>query len=191
MTKRRKTGPFSLEEQYGIDEEMRESLEQLSGNRCWICLKPESVLTQGGKKVRSLAIDHDHLTGQVRGLLCFTCNTGLGRFADNWATLQRAYLYLRRSWNQYCDCCQQCHKPARPKRLVKTTGLASTFAYECCGAEWQCGHLTKGAGGAALLDAFFACWVPPGLELDAEQQCLDPSHKPATKAQPAPRAAAQ
>jgi hypothetical protein len=44
-----------------------------------------------------LAVDHDHVTSAVRGLLCRGCNTGLGCFADNVANMGRAIVYLMES----------------------------------------------------------------------------------------------
>lgn len=54
--------------------------------RCAICReKPEG---------RNLFVDHCHTTDKVRGLLCQTCNAGLGMFKDNLAYLARASVYL-------------------------------------------------------------------------------------------------
>lgn len=52
--------------------------------RCAICQK----------KMRRPAIDHDHKTGAVRGLLCPGCNIGLGYFGDSAPGLRRALIYL-------------------------------------------------------------------------------------------------
>lgn len=41
-------------------------------------------------------IDHDHTTNEIRGLLCPTCNKGLGMFKDNIAVMQAAVEYLKR-----------------------------------------------------------------------------------------------
>jgi hypothetical protein len=66
-----------------------EELERRCGGRCEIC-----GAEQGPK--RKLAIDHDHETGHVRGLLCRQCNLGLGAFDDRILLLISAVEYLQR-----------------------------------------------------------------------------------------------
>lgn len=58
--------------------------------RCAICRLPQ----RDHKHWQRLHIDHDHVTGRVRGLLCTHCNTALGKFADDPERLQRAIEYL-------------------------------------------------------------------------------------------------
>ena len=74
----------------GIDITYTQYQEILSqqGSRCAICKIHESKLT------KSLCVDHDHNTGRVRGLLCQTCNDGIGRFDDNIELLKVAIDYL-------------------------------------------------------------------------------------------------
>ena len=55
-------------------------------NLCAICKRPEQK--------KSLAIDHCHKTGKVRGLLCQKCNRGIGCFDDNVELLKNAIHYL-------------------------------------------------------------------------------------------------
>lgn len=59
---------------------------------CDICLQPERQKRSG--IVRLLNKDHDHRTGEWRGLLCSRCNQAVGLFADNPALLRRAAAYL-------------------------------------------------------------------------------------------------
>lgn len=57
------------------------------GGLCGICNEPP---TEG----KNLVVDHDHATGKVRGLLCNTCNIGLGGFKDTVGFLYAAVRYL-------------------------------------------------------------------------------------------------
>lgn len=51
-------------------------------------------------------VDHDHLTGKVRGVLCFGCNGGLGQFQDNVEWMTAAIEYIQRH--------REVHEPAAP-----------------------------------------------------------------------------
>ena len=79
----------------GANEALIEYKKLLQSQRglCAICRLPETQRHQHGK-LRDLAVDHDHKTGKVRGLLCGNCNHGLGRFKDSVYALQRAVEYL-------------------------------------------------------------------------------------------------
>jgi hypothetical protein len=66
-------------------------------NLCAICNKTESQLKKKSSKVKMLSVDHCHLTGKIRGLLCHQCNTGLGHFKDSIDILQKAIMYLKAS----------------------------------------------------------------------------------------------
>lgn len=73
---------------YGISlEEYREMLEA-QGHVCAICGCPESA----GRK--SLAVDHNPVTGNIRKILCHKCNAGLGHFDDSATRLEQAARYI-------------------------------------------------------------------------------------------------
>ena len=76
-----------------IDEETYKSLFEKQNDCCAICRKPETARHQSGK-IRQLAVDHCHETGNIRGLLCTKCNTGIGLFKDSWLLLDNAMEYL-------------------------------------------------------------------------------------------------
>ena len=60
---------------------------------CAVCRNPETTLGNNGR-IKNLAVDHDHITGRVRGLLCNNCNRALGLLRDDREVLQRAIDYL-------------------------------------------------------------------------------------------------
>lgn len=76
---------------YGITQEQFEELEVRQKGACAVCHQSMAGL-------RNLHIDHDHVTGQVRGLLCSQCNTALGKFRDSPEVLIAAAKYLMDSW---------------------------------------------------------------------------------------------
>jgi len=80
-----------LKYRYGIAVEEYERLLALQAGVCAICELPPSG------RFKYLAVDHDHLTGQVRGLLCNTCNSALGYMKDDPSLLQAAVKYLKQS----------------------------------------------------------------------------------------------
>lgn len=78
---------------YGIPPEDYKALEEAQGGKCAICGEVPS-----GKDSRTdgLAVDHDHGTGAIRGLLCHRCNHGIGSLRDREDLLLAAIDYLRR-----------------------------------------------------------------------------------------------
>jgi len=72
-----------------------QSLLQAQKGKCAICGTTEGHRSRRGKVCR-LAVDHDHQTGEVRGLLCNNCNRWLGRFKDSTKNLEAAVRYLKR-----------------------------------------------------------------------------------------------
>jgi hypothetical protein len=77
-----------LKREFGITLTQYNELLEKQNNCCAICERPSSEFK------RMFAVDHDHLTKTVRGLLCVNCNLGLGKFHDNINTLNKAINYL-------------------------------------------------------------------------------------------------
>lgn len=72
---------------YGIEVGEYERRYQAQGGKCAIC----NVATGASKR---LAVDHNHATGAVRGLLCSPCNKFVGRLRDSPDAFLRAHKYL-------------------------------------------------------------------------------------------------
>lgn len=68
-------------------DEIRRALILVHGDKCAICKKPRTAFKN------NLAVDHNHKSGQVRGLLCYRCNKFLvGRASIETATKVLEYL---------------------------------------------------------------------------------------------------
>lgn len=77
---------------YGITDAQVTFLMRKQHGTCAIC---SVSLVWGSKASYGACVDHCHLTGTVRGLLCYHCNRGLGLFMDNPAFLEAAASYLK------------------------------------------------------------------------------------------------
>jgi hypothetical protein len=77
----------SIYERYGLTKEQYEALYKAQGGVCYICRR-----ATGRRK--KLAVDHDHASGFVRGLLCSPCNGMLAHARDNVEMFHRAASYL-------------------------------------------------------------------------------------------------
>ena len=81
--------------QFGMSYQELLMIKEDQDYKCAICgIHEENVY-------KSLAIDHDHTTGLVRGYLCNSCNRGIGLLKDDPKVLRNAIEYLERSSFQY------------------------------------------------------------------------------------------
>ena len=85
---------YRLRAGYGITLAEYRSMLEKQGGGCAICKAKES--SGGGR----LVVDHCHVTGGIRGLLCDTCNSGIGFFDENAASMRAAAEYIERAQQQ-------------------------------------------------------------------------------------------
>ena len=78
-----------LKASYNFTETDYTNLVKLHDNKCAICFTDRPR-----HKSHKWAIDHDHITGKVRGILCHRCNMALGGFKDSTSMLKSAIVYL-------------------------------------------------------------------------------------------------
>lgn len=82
-----------IKSMYGITLEERDAMIESQGHACAIC----HTRDPGGRKGCTFHIDHCHVTGTIRGMLCSNCNTALGKFQDDPSLLRAAAVYLEKS----------------------------------------------------------------------------------------------
>ena len=83
-----KMAGYRRKEKYGITPEQFDAMYDSQDGKCKIC---------GGELIKgtqNCQVDHCHITGEIRGLLCFLCNLGLGSFRDSSSYLVKAADYL-------------------------------------------------------------------------------------------------
>jgi hypothetical protein len=80
---------------FGITYEQYKLMLQKQHRKCSICNKAYS------KGKTNFAVDHNHTTGQIRGLLCSNCNSGLGLFRESPKILLKAIRYIKK-WSKRC-----------------------------------------------------------------------------------------
>lgn len=78
----------NLKAKYGITAAQYDQMLEAQGHGCAICGRREC------RTGKALAVDHSHVTGKVRGLLCGSCNKGIGLLQDSPELLTRAARYL-------------------------------------------------------------------------------------------------
>ncbi len=84
-------GSIHMYKSYSLTVEEYEALFQAQGGRCAVCRKEPGE--QGGKR---LSVDHDHVTGRNRGLICQACNIAIGIVSERPEVLRAMAEYIER-----------------------------------------------------------------------------------------------
>ena len=82
----------NLRRLYGLTPEEYDAMFLAQEGLCAICGRPERR-TYNGRLLR-LSVDHDHVTGHIRALLCHGCNTAIGSLEDSVDLMQAALVYM-------------------------------------------------------------------------------------------------
>ena len=86
----------NLRRNYGITSEQYELMFLRQGGVCAACRRPETAIAPYTNKIRKLAVDHCHVTGLIRELLCETCNKLLGYLEKDPERVEMVVEYLKR-----------------------------------------------------------------------------------------------
>jgi hypothetical protein len=81
-----------LRSSFGISVQDYERMYRAQGGVCAVCFEKETSKRKG--VVRRLCVDHNHATGQVRGLLCSWCNLAIGYLRDDALRAHSVMVYL-------------------------------------------------------------------------------------------------
>lgn len=78
---------YQVTYRYGLEPGQYDAMRTAQDDRCAIC----RTVDAGGRRWH---VDHDHLSGKVRGLLCSACNLGIGKMQDDPDRLRAAAAYI-------------------------------------------------------------------------------------------------
>ena len=88
---------YKLLRRYGLTPELFWQMFENQEGLCAICsclMVPPALPGAEARRPNSVCVDHDHVTGKVRGLLCIRCNVGMGTLQDSTRLLHNAIGYL-------------------------------------------------------------------------------------------------
>lgn len=91
LKRTQQTREYGLMRNHGITWEEYSAMLEKQGGGCAICGG------QNTKRKKILCVDHDHDTGKIRGLLCDSCNRGLGMLGDSLSHIMNVVKYLEES----------------------------------------------------------------------------------------------
>ena len=86
----------NLRRNYRLTPDQFNDMWESQGGKCGIC---QIQMAPKGRSKEAVSVDHNHQTGEVRGLLCGACNRGIGNLRDCPDILEAAAKYLRQKGN--------------------------------------------------------------------------------------------
>lgn len=89
-----KVAARNLQRRYRITPDQYAFQLAMQDGVCAVCRQPEPIFDRRTGDFRRLAVDHDHITGELRGLLCSLCNKGMGKLREDPAILRAAADYI-------------------------------------------------------------------------------------------------
>jgi Autographiviridae endonuclease VII len=89
-----KSRQLSIKKNYGMTSEEYQSMLDRQNGLCASCNNPETAKGNTGK-LKPLAVDHDHVTGKVRSLLCSNCNQALGCLKEDPERVNALLRYIK------------------------------------------------------------------------------------------------
>jgi len=84
---------YSLRSKYDLTLDEYNKLLAKQNGVCALCGSKENAIEKYHKGIKRLAVDHCHETNKIRGLLCSSCNIGIGNLKHNPELLRKAAIY--------------------------------------------------------------------------------------------------